>query len=1194
MITHSSSPISTESNFSPETEPQAGLSETSSIAQVPPGSAYIEQNRDGVSLPTIPLGERSLKSLGTGREPAYHCGTAQFFEVTQSLVHRFLQKPLPGQTVLPDEIARPVHGAMHGARAALWIPILLNIRQSMNDPEAKAVSPEQVHWLMTASLFHDSGREGEGEDTPEWERTSAEQCEDHLLAMGCPHSMVAACKSSIINKDRSDRSAKTLVEKLIHDADCLEIMRTSSGNRFDLAELDLYHDFSAEPDIDSQLYNLASQVRDVIAQQGDLSGTTQIINSKSGFSEQKEKAVRHHFSTAIKERAEFADNALLYQVDFLKEKAPELFKMYQDTTPPLPDSEELLSPVKAVELNKNGKADNGKYLVRERKNPDSARNEVLMANLARELGLSVPETRLVRKEGRFFVVSSEVTGSPMTKELAQEADPAELAKLYLVAAVTGNSNIIGADHDQTIMDENGQLIPLYWQEAGEFGSAGGEQRKAGTFCSTVFELDTLLNPGHSRTESTVPEDSRAAHHNAATLFSQRLSEADIKNAVRDLLSKDVTAIARLVETMGPDTAIDRQRLSRTLMFRLACLARRFPECCPEPITAAEQGAIAASGMQGYSRPVADSGIENGDLRIYQFMDVQKTPVTACWLKLEPQAARQLADRLGLPDTGMNDLHYLRTCLDELSQKPAMNPYWRVKLQTMDRRCQHLIQTVEAGLVRYRLPQDRRRAEQALESLNGLRCQIADALECEDKKTLAIRQQLPAQLPEGLPIRVTSIAFTPVEGSTLPAREFRNGRGWENGKEVVIDRAHHYQLDPEAFLPHECLKERPGIEIDWFSDDLADNFSMAGTLHLRTSGNDCQATKTLLDAVAQLGIDIERPDSEAMQAQYVDSLINHYQLNLLWEQTEPESLVSESLEENKSNWLKSQLKWPETPRWEDHHRILNGQCIFYLPNHVQKKSKDGKTEPAYEILHELNFLASGSQERESVIERIIHSGGNCVSITERFRLGVNQDAYASKLPDLKSGSGAQVFAAVRESGGHKPDNFLKLKQDHLLRTDINSKGLDMFGEPIPELQHHGLPAQSPSALEAGFASAEISSRFISLEEVEEIAVPEGEKITGKMKATFDGGEIAQFIRCGNDFPDMAKNKLPGVAVFGTNMEITDGSGIHTLKLPEELRFVYEAEVTIDSDSVLVRAFNYDRNEYVSATFVKGVEGWKQET
>ena len=72
--------------------------------------------------------------------------------------------------------------------------------------------------------------------------------------------------------------------------------------------------------------------------------------------------------------------------------------------------------------------------------------------------------------------------------------------------------------------------------------------------------------------------------------------------------------------------------------------------------------------------------------------------------------------------------------------------------------------------------------------------------------------------------------------------------------------------------------------------------------------------------------------------------------------------------------------------------------------------------------------------------------------------MKQDAYASKLPDLKSGSGARVFAAVRESGGHKSDNFFKLKQDHLLRTDINSKGLDMFGEPIPELQHHGLPAE----------------------------------------------------------------------------------------------------------------------------------------
>ena len=58
----------------------------------------------------------------------------------------------------------------------------------------------QLPNLMKAALLHDSGQKGEGEDTPEWEKASGENCEDHLLSIDCSSELAASCKMAIINK----------------------------------------------------------------------------------------------------------------------------------------------------------------------------------------------------------------------------------------------------------------------------------------------------------------------------------------------------------------------------------------------------------------------------------------------------------------------------------------------------------------------------------------------------------------------------------------------------------------------------------------------------------------------------------------------------------------------------------------------------------------------------------------------------------------------------------------------------------------------------------------------------------------------------------------------------------------------------------------------------------------------------------
>ena len=171
--------------------------------------------------------------------------------------------------------------------------------QGMGDRDAIALSPEDLPFVMKAALLHDSGRKGEGVDQAQWERVSAEQCEDHLLAIGCRPELAAECRQGIINKDGNNKS---LIARLIHDADCLEIMRVPEGNHFDIKELDLFQEFKNQQNTPELLYRLSSQVRAFIARQGDLWGNTQIINSESGypFKEDKENICQENYSETDK------------------------------------------------------------------------------------------------------------------------------------------------------------------------------------------------------------------------------------------------------------------------------------------------------------------------------------------------------------------------------------------------------------------------------------------------------------------------------------------------------------------------------------------------------------------------------------------------------------------------------------------------------------------------------------------------------------------------------------------------------------------------------------------------------------------------------------------------------------------------------------------------------------------------------
>ncbi|MCG8532708.1 MAG: SidE phosphodiesterase domain-containing protein, partial [Desulfovibrionales bacterium] len=279
-------------------------------------SRKIEQAADISS----PLDSRS-------RSPVFNL---QFLAESQALVHRYMHRPLPGQSDWkPGMIARPVHGAIHLSRTSIWIAVLLTFRIQLGDSEAAKMTRAELAALMKAGLLHDSGREGEGTDLPEWEQASGEQCEDHLLSIGCCPRLAAACREGIINKDRADRSQKNLIEKLIHDADCLEIMRVYP--HFDMAELDLFQDFKGRDNIHEQIYQLAGQIRSVIAQQEKKGFDVTISNSETHWHKQNQERTLTGYPIVSKTALEFAPNALVSQIDFLKRHAQDLYQLFRQS-----------------------------------------------------------------------------------------------------------------------------------------------------------------------------------------------------------------------------------------------------------------------------------------------------------------------------------------------------------------------------------------------------------------------------------------------------------------------------------------------------------------------------------------------------------------------------------------------------------------------------------------------------------------------------------------------------------------------------------------------------------------------------------------------------------------------------------------------------------------------------------------------
>lgn len=191
-----------------------------------------------------------------------------------------------------DQHSRTIHGIQHAARTAFYIPILANLYRKYGYDEALSLTEEDIQLLQITALFHDAGREGDGDDL--WDHKSAIALYVRLTSLGVDQMKAKLLAEAIANKDYntynrpgktyfeineingvlswewvpSTNRKKNIFQHLIHDADCLDIMRirdTFDSNYLDFVQLIEKNNPTASNDIG----NLIAEVSSLIHIQGD-------------------------------------------------------------------------------------------------------------------------------------------------------------------------------------------------------------------------------------------------------------------------------------------------------------------------------------------------------------------------------------------------------------------------------------------------------------------------------------------------------------------------------------------------------------------------------------------------------------------------------------------------------------------------------------------------------------------------------------------------------------------------------------------------------------------------------------------------------------------------------------------------------------------------------------------------------------
>jgi hypothetical protein len=233
--------------------------------------------------------------------------------------------------ITDPSIARCTHGAMHAARVSAYVKVIHLFRHDYGDLTINNFASfantyqlslvQMIHLVQIAGLFHDAAREDEGED--HWDSESAQICLSFLrtsIAL-LPDPIAQLIANTIAYKDNPTQfwdAAKSLgfsdehqifcdyLRQLVHDADCLDVMRVRKKFKVQYLEIMKSPCLSHAQE---QILVLVNNIRALIHQQGDQYFDCTIITNHADLSFIPSlTTLLAHFNVNLKCTYEHADN----------------------------------------------------------------------------------------------------------------------------------------------------------------------------------------------------------------------------------------------------------------------------------------------------------------------------------------------------------------------------------------------------------------------------------------------------------------------------------------------------------------------------------------------------------------------------------------------------------------------------------------------------------------------------------------------------------------------------------------------------------------------------------------------------------------------------------------------------------------------------------------------------------------------
>ncbi|KTD14509.1 hypothetical protein Lgra_0540 [Legionella gratiana] len=186
---------------------------------------------------------------------------SHFHELAQAAIESYYLIPYPGKTDIKPQINRPRHGGVHVSSAALNLEMFIELYQKyapnyldvLKTQDGTSLNPETIKLLKLAAIYHDSANINEIEGD---EKAHAENFKRDMLSLGFSRAVIEPIALALEKKDGEagknkksleTKEAKNIYQKLIHDADCLDIIRVVAADSFDREYLDIFNDLHEFP-----------------------------------------------------------------------------------------------------------------------------------------------------------------------------------------------------------------------------------------------------------------------------------------------------------------------------------------------------------------------------------------------------------------------------------------------------------------------------------------------------------------------------------------------------------------------------------------------------------------------------------------------------------------------------------------------------------------------------------------------------------------------------------------------------------------------------------------------------------------------------------------------------------------------------------------------------------------------------------